>query len=247
MEGLMDGSNKNGKKIPASIRDFTSVCTEVSVNFEVTFPRGNLEELETKCDETTGINGIEKLLKLTTSISNTNMHMFDADRKLHKYGSIDEIINDFYKVRIDVYRKRKSYLIDILEKKLVRLSNKARYIQETLDNIVDLRRKNAQVVTELLTERKFDIIDGDYKYLIKMPMDSVTEYNVASIMKDNENAVKELELLRKTSLEKMWLSELDTLEKEYTTYKSYREKIQSGCSVSVKVKVKKNVPIRKNK
>lgn len=247
MEGLMDGSNKNGKKIPASIRDFTPVCTEVSVNFEVTFPRGNLEELETKCDETTGINGVEKLLKLTTSISNTNMHMFDADRKLHKYGSIDEIINDFYKVRIDVYRKRKSYLIDILEKKLVRLSNKARYIQETLDNIVDLRRKNAQVVTELLTERKFDIIDGDYKYLIKMPMDSVTEYNVASIMKDNENAVKELELLRKTSLEKMWLSELDTLEKEYTTYKSYREKIQSGCSGSVKVKVKKNVPIRKNK
>ena len=69
-----------------------------------------------------------------------------------------------------------------------------------------------------------------------MPMDSVTEENVASIMKDKENAVNELELLRKTSLEKMWLSELDTLEKEYTTYKSYREKVQSG-SGSVKVKV----------
>jgi DNA topoisomerase-2 len=233
LEGLMDGSNKNGKKIPASIRDFTSVCTEVSVDFEVTFPRGNLEELESKCD---GINGIEKLLKLTTTISSTNMHMFDADRKLHKYGSIEEILNDFYKVRIDVYGKRKAYLIDILEKKLVKLSNKARYIQETLVNVIDLRRKTAQVVTELLTERTFDLIDGDYKYLIKMPMDSVTEENVASIMKDKENAVNELELLRKTSLEKMWLSELDTLEKEYTTYKSYREKVQSG-SGSVKVKV----------
>lgn len=236
LEGLMDGSNKNGKKIPASIRDFTSVCTEVSVDFEVTFPRGNLEELESKCDEITGINGIEKLLKLTTSISNTNMHMFDADRKLHKYKSIEEIIDDFYKVRIDVYGKRKAYLIDILEKKLVKLSNKARYIQETLVNVIDLRRKKAQVVTELLTERKFDLIDGDYKYLIKMPMDSVTEENVASIMKDKENAVNELELLRKTSLEKMWLSELDTLEKEYKTYKTYREKVQSG-SGSVKVKV----------
>ena len=236
LEGLMDGSNKNGKKIPASIRDFTSVCTEVSVDFEVTFPRGNLEELESKCDEITGINGIEKLLKLTTTISSTNMHMFDADRKLHKYGSIEEIINDFYMVRIDVYGKRKAYLIDILEKKLVKLSNKARYIQETLVNVIDLRRKTAQVVTELLTERTFDLIDGDYKYLIKMPMDSVTEENVASIMKDKENAVNELELLRKTSLEKMWLSELDTLEKEYTTYKSYREKVQSG-SGSVKVKV----------
>lgn len=240
LEGLMDGSNKNGKKIPASIRDFTSVCTEVSVDFEVTFPRGNLEELESKCDEITGINGIEKLLKLTTSISNTNMHMFDADRKLHKYGSIEEILNDFYTVRIDVYGKRKAYLIDILEKKLVKLSNKARYIQETLVNVIDLRRKTAQVVTELLTERTFDLIDGDYKYLIKMPMDSVTEENVASIMKDKENAVNELELLRKTSLEKMWLSELDTLEKEYTTYKSYREKVQSGVSTKVKIVKKAN-------
>ena len=236
LEGLMDGSNKKGKKIPASIRDFTSVCTEVSIDFEVTFPRGKLDELESKCDEITGINGIEKLLKLATTISSTNMHMFDADRKLHKYKSIEEIIDDFYKVRIDVYGKRKAYLIDILEKKLVKLSNKARYIQETLDSVIDLRRKKAQVVTGLLTERKFDLIDGDYKYLIKMPMDSVTEENVASIMKDNENAVKELERLKKTSLEKMWLSELDTLEKEYTTYKSYREKIQSG-SGSVKVKV----------
>jgi len=202
-----------------------------------------LDELESKCDETTGINGVEKLLKLTTSISNTNMHMFDADRKLHKYGSIEEIIDDFYKVRIDVYEKRKAYLIDILEKKLVKLSNKARYIQETLEGIIDLRRKKAQVVTELLTERKFDLIDGDYKYLIKMPMDSVTEENVASIMKDRDNAVKELELLRKTSLEKMWLSELDNLEKEYTTYKIYREKIQSGSGNAIKVKkVKKSVP-----
>ena len=242
LEGLMDGSNKKGKKIPASIRDFTSVCTEVSVDFEVTFPRGKLDELESKCDEITGINGIEKLLKLTTSISNTNMHMFDADRKLHKYKSIEEIIDDFYKVRIDVYGKRKAYLIDILEKKLVKLSNKARYIQETLDSVIDLRRKTAQVVTGLLTERKFDLIDGDYKYLIKMPMDSVTEENVAAIMKERDNTEKDLERLRKTSLEKMWLSELDTLEKEYTTYKNYREKVQNGESNKVKIakKVKSN-------
>jgi len=238
LEGLMDGSNKKGKKIPASIRDFTSVCTEVAVDFEVTFSRGKLDELESKCDEITGINGIEKLLKLATTISSTNMHMFDADRKLHKYGSIEEIIDDFYKVRIDVYGKRKAYLIDILEKKLVKLSNKARYIQETLDSVIDLRRKTAQVVTELLTERKFDLIDGDYKYLIKMPMDSVTEENVASIMKERDNTEKDLERLRKTSLENMWLSELDTLEKEYTTYKSYREKIQSG-SAKIKNKSKK--------
>ena len=61
-------------------------------------------------------------------------------------------------------------------------------------------------------------------------------------MNDRDNAVNELELLRKTSLEKMWLSELDNLEKEYTTYKNYREKVQSGSGNKVKdKKTKKNV------
>jgi DNA topoisomerase-2 len=155
-------------------------------------------------------------------------------------------MDDYYVVRLDVYGKRKAFQIDILEKKLVKLSNKARYIQETLDDVIDLRRKKAQVVTELLTERKFDLIDGDYKYLIKMPMDSVTEENVASIMKDRDNAVKELERLRKTSLEKMWLSELSTLEKDYASYKIYREKVQSGTGNKVKI-AKKSKKMIKNK
>ena len=239
LEGLMDGgTSKKGKKISPSIRDFVSISTEVTVDFTITFPRGKLDELEQTHDAVTGINGVEKLLKLTTSISSTNMHMFDADRKLHKYNTIEEIIDDFYVVRLGVYKKRKEYLIDILEKKLVKLSNKARYIQDTLDGIIDLRRKKAQEVNDLLVGREFVTIDGDYKYLIKMPMDSVTEENVAAIMKERDNTEKDLERLRKTTLEKMWLGELDVLEKEYVNYKKYRAMIQDG-SAKIKIKSKK--------
>ena len=59
-------------------------------------------------------------------------------------------------------------------------------------------------------------------------MDSGTEENVASIMKEKEATETELSVLRKTPLEKMWLTELDSLEKEYTKYKAKREKIQAG-------------------
>jgi DNA topoisomerase-2 len=239
LEGLMDGgTSKKGKKISPSIRDFVSISTEVTVDFTITFPRGKLDELEQTHDAVTGINGVEKLLKLTTSISSTNMHMFDADRKLHKYNTIEEIIDDFYVVRLGVYKKRKEYLIDILEKKLVKLSNKARYIQDTLDGIIDLRRKKAHEVNDLLVGREFVTIDGDYKYLIKMPMDSVTEENVAAIMKERDNTEKDLERLRKTTLENMWLGELDVLEKEYVNYKRYRAMIQDG-SAKIKIKSKK--------
>jgi len=229
LETLMDGStvDKTGKKIPPSIKDFTSVCTEVNVDFTIVFPKGKIQELEASLD-VNRCNGIEKLLKLFTTISTTNMHMFNSDFKLHKYTRVEEIIEDFYKIRLDIYGKRKAYLVDDMEKKLVKLSNRARYIQETLNGTIDLRRKTAEQVTQLLSGMKFDFIEGDYKYLIKMPMDSVTQENVANIMKEKENTETELKLLKSTPLEKIWYTELDSLDNEYDKYKKVRENIQSG-------------------
>ena len=154
--------------------------------------------------------------------------MFNSEFKLHKYSTIEEIIEDFYGVRLGVYQKRKAYLVEDMEKKLIRLSNRARYIQETLNGTIDLRRKTAEQVSTLLTGMKFALIDGDYKYLIKMPMDSVTQENVANIMKEKENTEAELALLKSTTLEKMWIQELDVLNTEYDKYKLYREQIQQG-------------------
>jgi DNA topoisomerase-2 len=225
----MDGAtvDKTGKKIPPSIKDFTSICTEVNVDFTVVFPKGKIQELETSIDAN-GCNGIEKLLKLFTTISTTNMHMFNADFKLHKYTTIEEIMDEFYGIRLDIYGKRKAYLVDDMEKKLVKLSNRARYIQETLNGTIDLRRKTAEQVTQLLSGMKFALIEGDYKYLIKMPMDSVTQENVANIMKEKENTEAELNILKSTPLEKIWYNELDLLDNEYDKYKKLRENIQCG-------------------
>ena len=47
-------------------------------------------------------------------------------------------------------------------------------------------------------------------------------------MKEKENTETELDILRKTTLEKMWVTELDNLDKEYSKYKIKREKIQAG-------------------
>jgi DNA topoisomerase-2 len=243
LETLMDGNtlDKAGKKIPPSIKDFTSVSTEVAVDFTVIFPKGKIQELEASVDAN-GCNGVEKLLKLFTTISTTNMHMFNSEFKLHKYSTIEEIIDDFYGVRLGVYQKRKAYLVEDMEKKLIRLSNRARYIQETLNGTIDLRRKTAEQVSTLLTGMKFALIDGDYKYLIKMPMDSVTQENVANIMKEKENTEAELALLKSTTLEKMWVHELDVLNTEYDKYKLYREQIQRGSGTE---KPKKTIKSKK--
>jgi DNA topoisomerase-2 len=238
LESLVDGQvDKAGKKSAPVIKDFTSVSTEVSVDILVTFPKDRLRELETMAEDY-GCNGVHKLLKLTTTVSTTNMHMFDAKLKLHKYDSVEEIIDDFYGVRLNMYQKRKDYLVVDMEKKLVKLSNRARYIQMTLEGTVDLRRKTAVQVTELLNGLKFAMLDGDYKYLIKMAMDSVTSENVAAILKEKADTETQLETLKATPLEKMWLTELQMLEVQYEIYKGRREKLQEATtSVTDKKKV----------
>lgn len=239
LEGLMDGGvDKAGKKIAPAIKDFTSVCTEVAVDITVVFAKGRLDELLAIVDAATGINGLEKLLKLTTTESTTNMHMFDAECKLHKYRTVEEIIDDFSKVRLDMYGKRKAYLVKDMQHRLVKLSNRARYILANLDGSVDLRKKTATQVNELLTVLKFDQIDGDFKYLIKMSMDSVTQENVDKALKEKADTERELAELQATSLETMWLTELASLEKEYDVYKAKRELIQAGSAAGV-TKVKK--------
>lgn len=172
--------------------------------------------------------------------------MFNSDCKLHKYDSVNEIIDDFYKVRIDLYKKRKAYLVEEMERKLVKLSNRAKYIQETLSGTIDLRRKKTDVVTKLLQDKQYAMIDGDYKYLIKMPMDSVTEENVEQIMKEKTDTEQALDVLKKTTVEKMWLKELGNLSSEYTKYKTKREKLQLGeKNTSKSTKVTKTTKVVK--
>lgn len=218
LEELMDGGvDKNGKKTPSLIKDFTSICTEVSIDIVVEFPRGKLTEYEESVDAN-GVNGLEKLLKLTTSISSTNMNMFDDKIRLHKYNAVAEIIDAFYVVRYEAYHRRKAYQVNAMQQVLRKLSNRARYILANLDGSIDLRKKSAAQVVALLQEMQFDTVDDDYKYLTKMPMDSVTNENVESILQEKAQTEQELAALIGTTIEQMWIRELDELETEYSKF-----------------------------
>lgn len=234
LEQLEADKDKDGKRIVPIVKDYEDNSKDTNIDFVITFGKGKLEELEqTKCDYTEhGCNGVHKVLKLFTTNSTTNMNLFDAEDKLKKYDNVVDIINDFYFTRLYTYEERKNYLIDKLEKELLVLSNKSRYIQEILDDVIDLRKKSKTAIVELLEEHSYDKIDDDcdYKYLIKMPMDSVCEENVLKINQDRVLKETELLTLKATSAEQMWTRELGELEKEYTKYKKERDIACNGIT-----------------
>jgi DNA topoisomerase-2 len=208
------------------------------VDFTIVLQKGKVEELEaTKYDN--GCNGIEKLFKLASTGSTSNMHLFDAEDRLKKYDTVEEIIDDYFVTRLDLYNKRKEHLIEALEQILVVLSNKARYIQELLDGTIDLRKRKRDEIVALLSEKGYNIVDddGEYKYLTKMPMDSVSEENVAKINREHEDKLDELERIKETTIHCMWLQDLELLEKEYQIYKQERTCKQTGKEGPVKKKM----------
>ena len=244
LESLTETVDKNGKKINPVVKEYDDMSKDTTVDFVITLCKGKLAELEA-IHLDNGCSGLEKQFKLFTTNNTTNMHLFDAHDKLKKYEKVQEIIDDYFVTRIELYQKRKDYLIGALTQDLMVLSNKSRYITELLEGSVDLRRKKKEEVIQMLKDKKYNIVnqDDEYKYLVKLPMDSVTEENVARLNKEHADKVAELDYVKTTSTSQMWLKELDVLEKEYNKYREAREnadkvvgKTLGGSSEKKKVK-----------
>lgn len=229
LEDLLNDKDKDGQKINPPIKHYDDNSKDTNIDFVITFIKGKLTDLESVTDAN-GNNGVDKLFKLCKSASTTNMNLFDYDDKLKKYHSIPEIIDDFFGKRLEHYNDRKQFLIAAIEKELVVLSNKARYIQEVLDGTVDLRKKKKDEIVALLAGKGYNLIEDDteFRYLTRMPMDSVSEENVTKITRECKNKMDELARVKETSIQQMWLSELEVLEEEYQAYIQERTMKQIG-------------------
>ena len=254
------------------VKEYNDMSTDTNVDITVTMAANIIKTYSEKSTEFE-CNMLEKVLGLYTTQSTTNMNLFDSKEKLIKYTSAEEIVDSYSITRLEFYVKRKDALIAALRKELMVLSNRARYITELLEDTIDLRRKTNKQLVELLKERKYDSMDtgkdakdakdrgsdehgGDeqsgqqgYKYLLKLPMDSVSEENVHKLLNEKEKKDKELSELNSKTVEEMWLKDLEELEVEYnkfieaTTYSSINtitstSKVGGGASKVKKLKSK---------
>lgn len=245
LEKLIEGDGKKKKSV--LIKEYVDMCTDKLVDITVTFNRASdIQDLISKSDENDN-NGLEKYLRLYTTQTTTNMHMFDEKEKLRKFDTPQQIIDYFYEVRQGVYVARKIAQVAELESEACKLSNKAKYIMENLSGEVDLRRKKNDVVAALLTGRGYDKIDESYNYLTKMPMDSVIEENVDKLLKQKGDKDLELQILMATTESEIWSGEIAELEDVYANYVAVREKEMQDSSSKPKKSGKKKLLVSKKK
>lgn len=240
------------------VKEYNDMSTDTHVDITVTMAANIIKTYSEKVVEY-DCTMLEKVLGLYSTQSTTNMNLFDANEKLVKYGNAEEIADSYSVTRLAFYGKRKDALIAALRKELMVLSNRARYITELLEDTIDLRRKTNKQLVELLKERKYDSMDaqsGDekaedgtsswqgqgYKYLLKLPMDSVSEENVKKLLNEKEKKEAELSELSSKTVEQMWLKDLEELEVEYNKFMeatTYSATGESAAKMGAGTKVKK--------
>jgi DNA gyrase/topoisomerase IV subunit B len=198
------------------IKDFKNYSDHKKIKFTIT-------------ESDDGLNCTIDNMNLYSHLSISNMVLFNEKDQLKKY-SIDEIINDFCKVRLGFYTKRKNYIIGNLEKELKFIGNKARFVKEIIEKKLNIMNVEETILVKELEKRGYDkdfknSEDEDnesskngYEYLLRLQVRTFTANKVKQLNDDIESLKKKLETAKNTPEKQMWLNDLKEFEDEYAKW-----------------------------
>lgn len=99
--------------------------------------------------------GIEKKFKLVGSISTNNYVLFDNQNKIKRYNNEQQILQEFFGLREQLYRIRKDYLLAKLKKEWVLIENKVRFILAIINNQITINRVKQKIIVAKLQQMGF--------------------------------------------------------------------------------------------
>lgn len=163
------------------------------LKFRVTLPKGVNDSLITRL----------KLYKIV----NENYTAIDENLKVREFKSAKEIIDYYIDIKLKFLQKRKTYIIEKLNKDFKILENKLRFLNMYISKELSITDKSKSELEIELEKLNFDKFDG-YSYLIGMPMYSLTTDKIKELETSIEKLKKEIETVTKTSIEQMWRKDL---------------------------------------
>lgn len=206
------------------------------INIVITFENSVLQQLIKN-------DSIEKMLKLSSSISINNMHLF-KDNVITKYDNTNKIMEDFIFIRLQKYEERRLNIILVLENEMNILFYKKKYIEQVLkEEIIIKHRKRNDIISDLIKFKYPELsykLNGEksYDYLTGFLLFALTEESIEKLMKEYNDKKEELEFYKNTTNKDIWLKELDELENAYNNKIGIVKKEKIIKKTSVK-KIKK--------
>ncbi|OAP56438.1 DNA topoisomerase 2 [Fonsecaea erecta] len=213
------------EKTPSFIKDYKDYNTHDTVHFII--------QLDEKHMKSANEEGLVEKFKLTRSVATSNLVAFDPEGRITKYANVEAIMDEFYSYRLQLYAKRKEWLLQEMQKDLRRLTNQARFIQMIIDGKLIISKKRKAVLiaelqklgfdafpktldaakegeTEPVVEDDEDSVDASaYDYLLGMALWSLTQERVERLQRQIGDKEEEIDALMKKTKEDLWKHDLD--------------------------------------
>ncbi|XP_058196759.1 DNA topoisomerase 2-like isoform X1 [Rhododendron vialii] len=239
LDSIMKTSSKKNELF---IKDFKEYNDDTNVDFEISLSEKTLSAAKEE--------GLAKKFKLTTTISTSNMHLFDPKGVLKKYETPEEILEEFFHLRLEFYGKRKEVLLNVLQSELLKLENKVRFIEGVVDgDIIVTNRKRADLFFELkqkgFAQFQTKIIElgvsggtegngeNGYDYLVSIPIGTLILEKVRELRAERDKINGEVDDLKKATPMSLWTKDLDALEKELDGNYEAKVEVMNGSSAKV--------------
>ena len=183
-----------------------------SIDYEVKFSRSELARLTTS-------DRLTRLLKMEEKQSE-NLTVLDENKKLKIFKSASEIIKYFVAFRLKYYDKRKIHLIEKLNRELLMLTNRARFIKDIIDRKLKINNVPKRTIVLYLETADYDEVDRSYNYLLYMPIHSLTKERYEEIL--SEVGDKKVELVATKKLKPATMYETDLKDLRSALIKKYK-------------------------
>ena len=141
------------------------------------------------------------LMNLSSSkfLSTSNMYLFNSEGIIQKYGSAEDILKEYYLLRMIHYIKRRKHILQRLSREQSLLDNKVRFITAFVEGTIDIVNKDDDDVEAQLIAIDLDMIDDSYDYLTNMPIRSLTKKKIEELKKQRDSALAELKKMEGTT------------------------------------------------
>lgn len=142
-------------------------------------------------------------------ISTTNMTAFSPENTITKYENERSVFAAWFKVREDMYRRRKQAIEEGLRQKITEISEKAKFIKEVIDESIVLKQRPRKDIEDELKAKEYMNIDK----LLSLPLSSITKEQYEKLLQELDATNHRYEVMLKTSIYRLWAIDLANLNK----------------------------------
>ncbi|KAF5021893.1 hypothetical protein F66182_6041 [Fusarium sp. NRRL 66182] len=237
----------SGAKGPAFIKDYKEFNDHQTVHFEL--------QLDEKHMKSPSIESLREILRLNKQVATSNLVAFDTQGRIRKFDKVEDIMEEYYHFRMDMYSKRKRYWLGVYHADYRKLQNQARFIREIIDGKLVVAKKKKQVLVNELRESKYEAFrkgkngeksrptdddvdasddedDGggsrDYDYLLSMPIWALTQERLDKLNDQIKKKKEEHDALDVLDEKDLWCRDLDQFVTEWEAQLKLDAEIQTN-------------------